>query len=162
MHPVLIAKLLVLLGIANGVPVLAKRVLGDRFSYPIDARAIFFDGRRLFGSSKTIRGALLSITLTTAAAPFLDLDTATGSLVGGMAIIGDLTSSFVKRRLGLAPSSQAIGLDQIPESLFPVLACRGLFPLSSLDMLLIVVAFSTVAIIASPIFYRMGLRDRPF
>jgi hypothetical protein len=35
-------------------------------------------------------------------------------------------SSFIKRRLALVPSSQAIGLDQIPESLFPLLACRQL------------------------------------
>ena len=32
-----------------------------------------------------------------------------------MAMLGDLLSSFWKRRVGLAPSWQAIGLDQIPE-----------------------------------------------
>ena len=32
---------------------------------------------------------------------------------------GDLFSSFVKRRLRLASSSMAIGLDHIPESSFP-------------------------------------------
>ena len=37
---------------------------------------------------------------------------------------GDLFSSFVKRRLDLASSSMAIGLDHIPESFFPLLASR--------------------------------------
>ena len=38
-----------------------------------------------------------------------------GLLVAATAMAGDLLSSFLKRRLALAPSSQAIGLDQIPE-----------------------------------------------
>ena len=33
-----------------------------------------------------------------------------------MAMVGDLLSSFVKRRLKFQPSSRATGLDQIPES----------------------------------------------
>src|SRR3954447_22206402 len=153
MHPDAIATLLVLVSIANGAPVLLKKALQDRLSYPIDARLTFFDGRRLLGPSKTIRGAVVSIALTAAAAPLLDLDAAIGALVGGMAIIGDLFSSFLKRRLDFAPSSRAIGLDQIPESLFPALACLGLFPLNSLDIIIVVAAFAVIAITLSPLFY---------
>jgi CDP-diglyceride synthetase len=162
MHPDLIATLLVLVSIANGAPVLVKKALQDHLSYPIDARLAFFDGRRLFGPSKTIRGAVVSIALTAAAAPLLDLNAAIGVLVGGMAIIGDLFSSFLKRRLDFAPSSRAIGLDQIPESLFPSLVCLGLLPLSSFDIFIVVATFSVAAITLSPIFYRLGIRDRPF
>src|SRR6478736_778738 len=50
------------------------------------------------------------------------------------AMAGDLFSSFVKRRLHLASSSMAIGLDHIPESLFPLLASRWLLPLNILDI----------------------------
>ena len=39
-------------------------------------------------------------------------------------MIGDLLSSFVKRRMHLPTSSQATGLDQIAEYLFPLLCCR--------------------------------------
>src|SRR5258707_3712665 len=119
MHPLLIAKLILLLSIANGTPVAVKRALRNRFSQALDGRLMLFDGRRLFGPSKTIRGALASVVLTTAAAPLLGLEASVGAVVGGMAIIGDLLSSFVKRRLGFAPSSQAMLLDQIPEALFP-------------------------------------------
>lgn len=141
MHPLLIAKVILLLSIANGAPVLLKRVFGNRFSYPIDSGSVFLDRRPLFGPSKTIRGVLVSIVTTTAAAPLLDFGAAAGALFGVMAVLGDLLSSFVKRRLGFAPSSQAIGLDQLPESLFPVLACRNLLRLSGLDVFVAVVAF---------------------
>ena len=43
-------------------------------------------------------------------------------------------SSFIKRRLRRPPSSMARGLDQIPESLLPLLACKSALGLSPLDI----------------------------
>ena len=57
-----------------------------------------------------------------------------GILTTTCAMAGDLFSSFVKRRLHLASSSMAIGLDHIPEFLFPLLASLLLLPLSILDV----------------------------
>ncbi len=162
MQPLLIAKLIVLLSIANGAPVLLKKLCGDRLSHPIDGGMNFFDGRPLFGHSKTIRGVLVAVALTTAGAPLLGLAASTGTLVGSMAMVGDLFSSFVKRRLNLLPSSRVTGLDQIPESLFPLLAYSGLLPLSALDILIGVAAFLIGEILLSRIFYRIGLRDQPY
>src|ERR1700682_1937156 len=88
----LILKLLALLSIANGSPVLVKKVCGDRLSQPIDGGFGFLDRRRLLGPSKTIRGALVSVALTTAAAPLLGLEATTGALAGSMAMVGDLFS----------------------------------------------------------------------
>jgi hypothetical protein len=45
------------------------------------------------------------------------------SRVAFMAMLGDLFSGFVKRRLGMGPSDKALGLDYVPESLLPLLAC---------------------------------------
>lgn len=162
MQPLLIAKLIVLLSIANGTPVLAKKLCGDRFAQPIDGGLRFFDRRQVLGPSKTIRGAVVSLALTTAGAPLLGLAAAIGALVGSMAIAGDLFSSFLKRRLNLLPSSRVTGLDQIPESLFPLLACRGSLSLTALDILVCVAIFVIGEVILSPILYRIGLRDRPF
>ena len=121
MHETLILQLLILLAVANGTPVIAKLLLGDKFAASLDGGAPFGDGRPWFGPSKTIRGFVLAVLATTGAAVLLGLGWKMGVLVGTMAMAGDLLSSFVKRRLGLVPSSQAIGLDQIPESLFPSL-----------------------------------------
>jgi CDP-2,3-bis-(O-geranylgeranyl)-sn-glycerol synthase len=74
---------------------------------------------------------------------------------------GDLFSSFVKRRLHLASSSMAIGLDHIPESLFPLLASRLLLPLSILDIVAGVTIFVVGALILSPILFKLNLRDEP-
>ena len=134
---------MVLLTLANGAPVIAKKVLGNRLALPLDFGFTFFEGRPVFGSSKTIRGILVSILVTTASAPLIGLDLTIGAIVAGAAMAGDLFSSFVKRRLNLPPSSQAPGLDQIPESLFPMLACRDALSLTAVDIVLGVGIFSS-------------------
>jgi hypothetical protein len=162
MHLLAIAQLLVLLTLANGSPVIAKQVLGDRFSYPLDLNWKFVDGKPLFGSSKTIRGVLIAIVVTAAAAPLLGLRFETGLLAGAAAMAGDLFSSFVKRRLSRPPSSRATGLDQIPEALFPLLACRAALALSALDILLACAIFFVGELLLSRLLFRIHIRDEPY
>jgi hypothetical protein len=59
-----ILQLLVLLVLANGTPVVAKKILGERFAYPPDGGVEFVDGRPLFGRSKTVRGVVLTVLVT--------------------------------------------------------------------------------------------------
>jgi CDP-diglyceride synthetase len=157
-----ILRLLILLSLANGAPVIAKRIFGVRFARPLDGNLKFFDGRPLFGSSKTIRGILASIVATTAGAPLFGFDPAIGLLVGATAMAGDLFSSFVKRRLGLASSSRATGLDQIPESLFPLLACRRALELSAADIAVTTALFLVGEILISRLLFKLRIRDRPY
>jgi CDP-2,3-bis-(O-geranylgeranyl)-sn-glycerol synthase len=154
--------MLILLTVANGTPVIAKRLLANRFAWPVDGNLNFIDGRPLFGSSKTIRGVLVSVIMTSACAPLLGLDVGVGVLTGATAMAGDLLSSFVKRRLGLAPSSRATGLDQIPESLFPLLACRQALSLTLADIATGVVIFFVGELLLSRVLYRFHVRDRPY
>jgi CDP-2,3-bis-(O-geranylgeranyl)-sn-glycerol synthase len=153
---------LILLTVANGTPVVAKRLFGGAFAQPLDGGALFADGRPWFGPSKTIRGVVLATLATTAAAAALGLGWKVGALVGTIAMASDLLSSFVKRRLGLAPSSQAIGLDQIPESLLPLLAARLLLPLTVLDIAVTTLLFFVGELILSRLLYKWHLRDRPY
>jgi CDP-diglyceride synthetase len=157
-----ILQLLVLLTLANGTPIVAKRIFGPRFARPLDGGIIFFDGRPLFGHSKTIRGILTSILITTAGAPLIGLDLTTGAIVASAAMAGDLFSSFVKRRLNFPPSSQALGLDQVPESLLPMLACRDALSLTTADIALGVGIFLIGELILSRLLYQLHLRDRPY
>ena len=162
MHPVTLLQLLFLLMLANGTPVIAKKILRDRFAWPLDFGVRFFDGRPLFGASKTARGVVLSLLVTTAGAPLAGLDWTIGLLVGGTAMAGDLCSSFAKRRLNLAPSSMAIGLDQIPESLFPLLACRTALSLTAIDIAAGVAAFFVGELLLSRLLFEAHIRDRPY
>jgi|SRR4051812_29510653 len=162
MQLLLMLKCLLLITLANGTPVVAKKILGLRFSRPLDAGILFFDRRPLFGASKTIRGILASILITTTSAPLIDLDLTIGATVAGAAMAGDLFSSFVKRRLNLLPSSQALGLDHVPESLFPMLACRDALSLTIADIALGVGIFFIGGLILSRLLFRAHLRDEPY
>jgi CDP-diglyceride synthetase len=162
MQPLLILMLLALLTLANGAPVSVKKMFGGTLSQPLDGGARFIDGRPLFGASKTIRGVLVSIVATAIGAPLIGMEASTGAIVGAMAMLGDLFSSFVKRRLNLSPGSRATGLDQIPESLFPLLACRISLGLSLVDIVIGVAAFFVGAVLLSRVLSRLGLRDLPY
>ena len=75
---------------------------------------------------------------------------------------GDLLSSFIKRRLNRPPSSRATGLDHIPESLLPLLACQHALMLTVADIGIVVGAFFAGAVVLSRLLYRLGLRDEPY
>jgi CDP-2,3-bis-(O-geranylgeranyl)-sn-glycerol synthase len=161
-QPVLILQLTILLALANGAPLVAKKLLGSRLACPLDGGLTFFDGHRLLGRSKTLRGVVAAVLATTAAAPLIGLSVTAGALAGAGAMAGDVFSSFVKRRLRLPPSSRATGLDQIPESLVPALACRAMLPLTAADIVVVVAVFFIGEIVMSRALYRAHLRDRPY
>ena len=161
MHGSLLLQLLILLVVANGTAVVAKKILGVAFGRPLDGGARFVDGEPIFGPSKTIRGVVVSLLGTSICAALMGLGWQVGTLIATFAIAGDLFSSFVKRRLRLASSSMAIGLDHIPESLLPHLASRLVLPRSTLDHVVGGTIFVVGALILSPLLFKLNLRDEP-
>lgn len=157
-----LARTMLLLGVANGTPIIARWLLGARYAWPLDGGLTLGDGRRLFGPSKTLRGLLLSLLTTTLAAASLGLPASTGLAIGALAMCGDLASSFTKRRLGRAPSSMAPGLDQIPESLLPLLVCYAALGIRPAHILPLVALFIVLELLLSRWLYRLGVRDRPY
>jgi CDP-diglyceride synthetase len=162
MQPLALLQLLLLLTVANGTPVIAKRILGNRLAWPVDGGLSLPDGRPVFGASKTLRGILIAVLATTLAAPMLGLSWTIGLRAGALAMAGDLISSFLKRRLGRPSSSRAFGLDQIPESLLPLIACRGPLGLGWADVALGTALFLVGEILLSRWLYRLHIRDRPY
>lgn len=157
-----IVQCLILLTLANGVPVIAKKMLGDWLAWPIDGGRLFWDGQPLLGKSKTFRGFVLATIATAIGAPLVGLDIETGVLVGFTAMVGDMLSSFIKRRLHLAPSAEAPGFDQVPESLLPFLVVRNIAGFSIWDILIGVGAFWIGELLVSRLFYILRIRDRPY
>ena len=162
MHPLLLLKLLLLLMLANGAPIAVKDVLRRRLSYPVDGGVVLSDGRPLFGKSKTLRGISASLAATSAGSVVLGLGWKIGMVISAVAMAGDLCSSFLKRRLNVQPSGRATGLDQIPESLFPLLAVWSALSLSSWDIAVGVGLFFAGELLISIVFYRLHLRERPY
>jgi CDP-2,3-bis-(O-geranylgeranyl)-sn-glycerol synthase len=128
----------------------------------VDGGLQLFDGQPLFGHSKTIRGIFFSILATAIVTPLIGLDWATGLLVAGSAMVGDLLSSFLKRRLKLLASSRAVGIDQLPEAIFPLLVCVRLLDITWVDVVVVALAFFVAEILFSRLLYNLHIRDRPY
>jgi CDP-2,3-bis-(O-geranylgeranyl)-sn-glycerol synthase len=155
-------RLLLLLGVANGSPIIAKRLLGEQWGTPLDGGLRFVDGRPLLGPGKTIRGVTAAVIATALAAWILRIGPALGALVGAASMAGDALASFVKRRLGVAPSGRALGLDQIPEALLPLLVVQCALDLSMAQILGVTAAFFALELPLARLAHRLGLRDRPY
>jgi len=157
-----LAKVLILLGVANGTPIIAKKLFGKHLGDPLDGGLRWFDGRPLFGVSKTIRGLVLSIACTTLAAPLLGFDAVIGAGLAAASLLGDLASSFIKRRLAMPVHSQAPGIDQIPEALLPLLLLRDSLKLGYGDIALLIALFILLELLLSRILFKLHIRDRPY
>ncbi|NIU81708.1 CDP-2,3-bis-(O-geranylgeranyl)-sn-glycerol synthase [Candidatus Bathyarchaeota archaeon] len=108
---------------ANGMPVIFG---GGR---PIDGNRRFWDGRPVFGSHKTLRGffagiaigtlvgAIECILFRTYSSALSRITFSPGLMLGFVlscgALMGDLTDSFIKRRLDISPGSPLPVIDQL-------------------------------------------------
>jgi CDP-2,3-bis-(O-geranylgeranyl)-sn-glycerol synthase len=160
--PLLLLRMLLLLGVANGVPVLATKLCKNSLAAPLDGGLKFLDGRALFGASKTLRGVVASIVLTSLVGVILGFEWSLVALLAGLSMLGDLASSFVKRRMGLEVHAQAFGLDQIPEALLPLLVLQDSFGLALSDVFFVVLAFVLLGFLLSRVLYKMGIREQPY
>lgn len=154
--------MLFLLLVANGAPVIGANLLGNRAAWPLDMALALPDGRRLLGPSKTWRGIALALIATPIMAWLIGLAPGTGVMIGLFAMLGDAASSFVKRRLGLAPSSMALGMDQIPESLLPLWTVKSRYGLDWPTVLVLTGAFLVLELLLSWILYQFNLRKQPY
>lgn len=155
-------KLLLLLLVANGAPILARYLFGDRFNSPLDGGYLTANGHHLLGPSKTVRGLGASLLSSAAVAQIIGIHWRWGLMIGAFAMLGDLCASFIKRRLDLPPSSRAIGLDQVPESLIPLIPCAVVFNLSWWIVFALVIAFWILDTLLSRLLFRLGIRRRPY
>jgi CDP-2,3-bis-(O-geranylgeranyl)-sn-glycerol synthase len=85
-----------------------------------------------------------------------------GIWIGSTAMLGDLFSSFIKRRLDVPSSGKATGLDQIPESLFPLLAVRVELGLDLSSVIGLVAAFVLVDLVLSRLLFQLHIRQKPY
>jgi hypothetical protein len=157
-----IARLLLLLAVANTAPIVAKNVFGTRWNAPLDAGWRFVDGRSLLGPSKTIRGVVAAMAGTAVAAALMGFSFGLGFVLGALAMLGDSLSSFAKRRLNIESGGRATGIDQIPEALLPILVVRDEFGLSLLEVAAIALVFFVLEIPLARLFFKLGLRDHPY
>ena len=155
-------KLFILLITANGAPIIARYLFGNLYSCPLDGGWLFPDKKALFGESKTIRGIISAITITILVGLLIGIPVNISLIIALFAMLGDLFSSFIKRRLDKPAGSMFIGLDQIPESLLPLLSVRSLLDLEISSIVIIVVAFFIAELLLSRILYILHIRKHPY
>ncbi|MGC8121782.1 CDP-archaeol synthase [Marinobacter sp. VGCF2001] len=154
-------ELFVMLVLANGAPVIVAKLFHQHGNWPIDGGRQWRDGEFVLGPSKTWRG-LVSGTLACALFAFwTGLWWLFGALFGGLALLGDMLSSFIKRRMGLVSSARAVWLDQLPEALLPMLFAWYWLELPGWEAGAIALLFALSNMLFSPLLYRLGIRKQP-
>jgi len=162
--PIQMVHILVLILCANAIPVLLRKIfIRSWLAHPIDNGFCLNDGHPLLGNSKTWRGLLGSLFFTPLVGMILGFSYFDSLLIAILAMFGDLLSSFIKRRMGLASSRMALFLDQFPESGFPLLYASQVMMLISLKEVLVgMILFLLLELVLSRIFFYMGIRKRPY
>ncbi|MEJ2689490.1 MAG: CDP-archaeol synthase [Deltaproteobacteria bacterium] len=138
----------------NFLPPLATLTFGRHFDIAIDGGLRLLDGEPLFGPHKTVRGILAALLGSLIFIPFL----ATYSwfdipLAALFVCLGDLTSSFIKRRLHRASGHESPLLDQIFEGLLPVLYLTVRSSLTIPQALLVLLLFIPLAFFGSSVWH---------
>ncbi len=145
----LVIHLLLLLVIANGTPALLGLLLGSHWDRPLDNHRLLADNRPLLGASKTLRGLIAALLVTALLAPLFKLSMLDGASFALLAMLGDLCSSFIKRRLGFASSRSVPLLDQLPECLLPLWGMQTVLGASGGEMALAVTLFIVIDLLLS-------------
>jgi predicted MPP superfamily phosphohydrolase len=140
----------------NFLPPAATLIFGNHFNAALDGGLLLFDGEPLFGSHKTVRGVLATLLGSFIFIPFL----ATGHwfnvpLAALLTSLGDLTSSFIKRRLHLESGHESPLLDQAIESLFPLVFLTSYGPLLPVQALAVFLLFVPLAFFGSSAWHYM-------
>lgn len=155
-------EVLVMLLATNGAPVLAARLFGSSGDLPLDLGKRLADGYPLFGSSKTWRGLLAALVISCALALLFGYGVWFGLAFGILVMVGDLCSSFVKRRKALEPGARCVGLDQIPESLFPSIFAFVVLGVQWWWAILLSLIFTLVQMLVSRPLYSLHIRKKPY
>jgi len=114
------AEVVIFLLFVNAVPGILGFLLPEMGDQPLDGGYRFRDGFLLLGKHKTIRGLAGGIFSGGALAAVVGIPSLIGLTAGLLSMIGDIMSSFIKRRLMLAEGTQSPVLDQILEAGFPL------------------------------------------
>ncbi len=156
--PFLGALLLVM--VANTAPWASGRLLGGRLAKPLDCGATLPDGTRVLGDHKTWRGLVASELACAVTARLLGHSVLLGVEFATLSLAADAASSFIKRRLRLAPGAEVLALDQVPEALVPLCVLAIPLRISLLEALAIAVIFLALDMAAMPLRHWLPRPDR--
>ena len=128
---------------------------------PIDFNLKFIDGRRIFGSHKTIKGFVSGIVAGTLTGAFLG-QYLRGFLLSSGALLGDLGGDFIKRRFDLSPGTTFPVLDQLDFVIGDLIIEHIIFPVN-IEIAYYVFFLTPLAHIVTNVFaYFIGVKSIPW
>jgi predicted MPP superfamily phosphohydrolase len=145
----------------NGLPPLVSMIAGNRCNLPVDFGRLWFDGQPVFGTHKTVRGIAASVIGGIVSFPLLGVAWWVAGIAAGLAMAGDLVSSFIKRRCRLECGEVVIVLDQIFESLLPLLFLNRYVPLSIIQNIFLLLVFIAISSLSSRLWSYITGRPLP-
>jgi hypothetical protein len=145
--------------VANVAAWAAGHFIPQRFRVPLDGGAVLADRERVLGDHKTWAGLIGGTVACGAVALLLQRSFRLGALFGVLSLMGDCGSSFIKRRLRLCPGTVVPALDQLPESLVPLLALRPQLGLNTTESVVIALVFSLLDFATTRVRHSHRLRD---
>jgi uncharacterized protein len=135
------AKVLCLLLCINAVPSLLGLFLPRTLNVPLDNHRKFLDGYPVLGSHKTIAGVVSGILTGGVLGYIMGFSLILGLTAGFLGMLGDLFTSFLKRRFHLAEGTDLPLIDQAFQGGLPLLLLQGACSLSWLTALTLFLAF---------------------
>jgi len=162
---------------ANAAPIIAKKFLSNSLSTPIDFNKKFH-GKPIFGSHKTFRGVISAVIfaiITTYIQKYLlysnlyissiliinyQQPLLIGFLFGFGTAIGDLTKSFVKRRLGIKPGAKWFPWDNMDYILGALLFISFIYTPPASIIVILLITSPIITIIANKIAFRIGWKEK--
>lgn len=168
-------------GIANGVPVIAKKTPWLRdIKTPMDFGK-HWRGKRIFGNNKTWRGLLIGIVVSIVVVwlqqviyqnwsfvrdfSLIDYTTINAFVVGSLfalgALLGDACESFIKRQLNVPAGESWFPFDQLDYVIGGLLLVSLVVSLSLKNYLVITLVWFSMHIIFAYLFYLLGFKDKP-
>jgi hypothetical protein len=142
---VIVLELLLFLVWVNFSPALARLLLGERFEWPVDGGLRGWDGRPLLGPHKTLVGVAAGVMAGAIGGPVLGVSPAIGAAAGLLSMLGDLLTSFAKRRFAHTSGRPLFGLDQVLEGALPLLFLAPLLALVPWRALVVLALFIPVS-----------------
>ena len=128
---------------------------------PLDGGEKWLDGKPFLGSHKTLRGSIVGI-LTGTLIGLLQGSLMVGLTQGTGAILGDLISSFLKRRWDIAPGESFPFLDQL-DFIFIAIILSQYFTRASLqDMIIILIVTIPIHYFMNYLSWLIKMKEHPW
>jgi len=148
---------------------------------PIDRGRSFIDGRPILGPNKTFRGLVSGLILGSCVGlaeygffngllvaygffsePLIPHSSSLGLLLSAGALVGDMTGSFLKRRLGMEPGRALPIVDQISFAVLAMAFAAITYPVSFELFISVMLVTIPIHLATNMVAFLSGLKKNPW